>query len=100
MGESELVMRRDEIQALQAVLCRPPNDEFHGPLWGKSCEHTHPHFPTYIPRVAAVNSHPPGRIMACRTAGEGVLSRGRSHRPITVLWNCLQRLPEACSKRY
>ena len=26
--------------------------------------------------------------MACRTAGEGVLSRGRSHRPITVLWNC------------
>ena len=35
-----------------------------------------------------------------RTAGEGVLSRGRSHRPITVLWNCLQRLPEACSKRY
>ncbi len=30
MGESELVMRRDEIQALQAVLCRPPNDEFDG----------------------------------------------------------------------
>src|SRR2546429_9874259 len=37
---------------------------FHGPLWGKSCEHTHPHFPNYILRVAAVDSHPPGRIMA------------------------------------
>src|SRR5438552_17401022 len=42
------------------MLFCPWIDEFHGPLWGKSCEHTHPHFPNYILRVAAVDSHPQG----------------------------------------